>query len=63
MATKLKEPKARDAMWQETQNALLDRTLIRMNQKAYEAFLALLDAAPNPNDRLRKTLQSRAPWE
>jgi len=64
MAIKLKQPKDQR---QASQNELLDRSVIQLN----DAFVALLDAppnpapnpAPNPNDRLRKTLQSRPPWE
>jgi len=52
-----------DAARQAAQNALLDRSVIQMNDKAYGAFVALLDAPPKPNDRLRKTLQTRTPWE
>lgn len=46
----------------EAQRALLDRALIPVNDKAYAAFLALFEAPPAPNERLRKTLQTPAPW-
>ena len=52
-----------DAARQAAQNTLLDRSVIPMNEKAYLAFVSLLDAAPNPNARLRKSLQTPALWE
>ena len=52
-----------DAARQAAQNALLDRTVIPVNNKAYAAFVALLDTPPQPNERLRKSLQTPAPWD
>ena len=52
-----------DAARTAAQNTLLDRTAIPLNDKAYAAFVALLDAPPKPNERLRKSLQTPAPWE
>jgi uncharacterized protein (DUF1778 family) len=52
-----------DAARQAAQNALLDRTVIPINKKAHAAFVALLDAPPQPNERLRKSLQTPAPWD
>jgi uncharacterized protein (DUF1778 family) len=45
------------------EEALLDRTLFTVSRKAYAEFLARLDAPPNPNERLRRTMGSKAPWE
>jgi uncharacterized protein (DUF1778 family) len=45
------------------EEALLDRTLITVSEDAYRKFLARLDAPPNPNARLRKTMRTRAPWD
>jgi hypothetical protein len=39
------------------------RTVFAFNAKAYREFLARLDAPPRPNKRLRKSLQTPAPWE
>ena len=44
------------------EEALLDRTLFSVSPEAYAEFLARLDAPAQPNDRLRKTLQTPAPW-
>jgi uncharacterized protein (DUF1778 family) len=45
------------------EDALFDRTLIVVSAEAYAAFLKRLDAPPRPNERLRRTMRSRAPWE
>ncbi len=52
-----------DAARQAAQNALLDRTAIAVSAKAYNAFVAMLDAPPTPNVSLRKALQTTAVWE
>ncbi|MBK6742546.1 MAG: DUF1778 domain-containing protein [Hydrogenophilales bacterium] len=46
-----------------TEEILLDQRLIVASQEAYAAFLARLDQAPGPNERLRKTMQTPAPWD
>ena len=45
------------------EDALLDRTAFAVSPKAYAEFLARLDAPPNPNARLVRSLQPPAPWE
>jgi uncharacterized protein (DUF1778 family) len=45
------------------ENALLDRTVFAVSPKAHAEFLARLDAPPRPNPRLRRSLQTPAPWE
>lgn len=45
------------------EETMLDRTLVQVGPEAYDAFLARLDAPPQPNDRLKKTMQTKAPWE
>ena len=45
------------------EDTLTDRTILTVNQEAYEKWLALLDAPPQPNERLRRALQTPAPWE
>jgi uncharacterized protein (DUF1778 family) len=44
------------------EEALLDRTIITVNPKAYAEFLARLDAPPKPNARLRRALRTPPPW-
>lgn len=36
---------------------------IPVSQEAYTAFLARLDMPPQPNERLKQTMQASAPWE
>lgn len=45
------------------ESALLEQAYLQANPAAYEKFLELLDAPPNPNPRLKKTLQTPAPWD
>ena len=44
-------------------DAILDRTLFRLQPAAFAKFQALLDAPPKPNARLRKLLQTVPPWK
>jgi uncharacterized protein (DUF1778 family) len=59
MVTTPKQPGARLA----ADDAQLDRTLFRVSPKTYAEFLDRLDAPPQPNERLRRTMQEPAPWE
>jgi len=52
-----------DAARRAAEETLLDRTLFVVSPEAYAEFLARLDAPPQPNERLRKTMQTPAPWE
>ena len=45
------------------EDALVDRTVFAVSPKAYAEFLARLDAPPQPNPRLRRSLETSAPWE
>ena len=45
------------------EDALLDRTVFAVSPKAYAEFLARLDTPPQPNQRLRRSLSTPAPWE
>lgn len=45
------------------EDALLDRAVIAASPEAYAEFLARLDAPPKPNERLRRTLRTPAPWD
>ena len=44
------------------EDALLDRTVFTVSPQAYAEFLARLDAPPQPNERLRRTMRTPAPW-
>lgn len=52
-----------DAARTAAEEALLDQTIITASPEAYAAFLARLDMPPQSNERLRKTMQTPAPWE
>jgi uncharacterized protein (DUF1778 family) len=52
-----------DAARHAAEDALLDRTVFAVNPAAYAEFLARLDAPPQPNERLRQSLTTPAPWE
>jgi uncharacterized protein (DUF1778 family) len=45
------------------EDALLDRMVFSVSPKAYAEFLKRLDAPPQPNERLRRTMRARAPWD
>lgn len=52
-----------DAARAAAEEALLDQAVIATGQEAYAAFLVRLDMPPQPNERLRKTMRTPAPWE
>ena len=52
-----------DAARRAAEDALLDRTVFSVSPKAYAEFLKRLDAPPQPNDRLRRTMRATAPWD
>jgi uncharacterized protein (DUF1778 family) len=45
------------------EEALLDRTLFKVSATVYAEFVARLDAPPAPNERLRRTMTTPAPWK
>ncbi len=45
------------------EDALLDRTLFVVGPDAFDAFRARLDEKPHPSDKLRRALETPAPWE
>lgn len=52
-----------DAARRAAEDTLLDRTVFAVSPKAYRQFLARLDAPPNPNKRLLKSMRTAAPWD
>lgn len=52
-----------DAARAAAEEALLDQAVIKASAKAYATFLTRLDAPPQPNERLRKTMQAPTPWK
>lgn len=52
-----------DAARQAAEAALLDRTVFAVDPQAYAEFLKRLDAPPQPNERLLRSLGTPAPWD
>ena len=52
-----------DAARTAAEEALLDQAIMAVNPETYATFLARLDMPPQPNERLRKTMQTPTPWE
>jgi len=52
-----------DAARAAAEEALLEQVVIRATPEVYSAFLTRLDAPAQSNERLRKTLRSKAPWD
>ncbi|MBL8458334.1 MAG: DUF1778 domain-containing protein, partial [Zoogloea sp.] len=52
-----------DAARAAAEEALLDQALLVASPEAYAEFLSRLDSSPAPNSRLKKTLQTPAPWD
>ncbi len=52
-----------DAARLAAEEALLSQVVLTVSPEAYAQFLARLDEQPDPNERLRKTMQTPAPWD
>lgn len=52
-----------DTMREASENVLLDQRLFSVEASTFDAFNAALDAPPEPNDGLRRTLKTLAPWD
>ncbi|NKB17689.1 MAG: DUF1778 domain-containing protein [Pseudanabaena sp. CRU_2_10] len=52
-----------DAARNAAEETLLERSILGASPEAYAEFIALLDAPPQPNKRLRKTMQTTPPWD
>ncbi|AOG04245.1 type II toxin-antitoxin system TacA family antitoxin [Bosea sp. RAC05] len=52
-----------DAARLAAEEALLSQVVLTVSPEAYAQFLARLDQQPDPNERLRKTMQTPAPWD
>lgn len=51
-----------EAACRQAEDVLLDQTYFALDAKGFAAFQDLLDNAPAPTDRLRRTLKAPAPW-
>ena len=52
-----------EASERRAEEVLLDRTLFTVSPEIYVEYLARLDAPAKPNERLKRTMSSKAPWE
>ncbi|MET4130217.1 DUF1778 domain-containing protein [Roseovarius sp. MBR-6] len=52
-----------EASRQAAEDALMDRTTFRLDAEQFGAFMARLDAPPEPDEHLRKLLATPAPWD
>ncbi|NMG55384.1 type II toxin-antitoxin system TacA family antitoxin [Aromatoleum aromaticum] len=52
-----------DAARNAAEEALLDQALFLVSEDAYAEFVERLDRSPALNPRLKKTLQTPAPWD
>ena len=44
-------------------DVLLDQRLFTMTADQYDAFVAVLNEPPAPNEKLKRLLASKSPWE
>jgi uncharacterized protein (DUF1778 family) len=52
-----------DTACREAENVLLDRRYFVLSAEAYRKFTSMLDRPPRNNAKLRRLLESKAPWE
>ncbi len=52
-----------DAARKAAAEAVLDRTVFVLDADEFEAVGAWFDALPQPNELLKRTMQTPAPWE
>lgn len=47
----------------EAEDVLLDQTYFALDTEAFTQFQTMFDNPPEPTDRLRRLLMTKAPWE
>ena len=52
-----------DAARRAAEDALLDRSVLAVDDATFAAFVARLEAPTGPEDRLRRTFATPAPWD
>ncbi|MER8751376.1 DUF1778 domain-containing protein [Mesorhizobium sp. M1050] len=52
-----------EASQRAAEDALLGRLVFTVEPDVYAVFLARLDTPPQPNDRLHRTMTTKAPWD
>jgi len=52
-----------DTACREAESVLLDRRYFTLSEEAFKRFTRMLDSPPKDNPRLRRLLQTKAPWD
>lgn len=52
-----------EASERRAEEVLLDRTIFTVSPEIYAEYLARLDAPARPNERLKHTMSTKAPWD
>lgn len=52
-----------EASERRAEEVLLDRTIFTVSPEIYAEYLARLDAPTQPNERLKRTMLAKAPWD
>lgn len=52
-----------DTACREAESVLLDRRYFALSDDAFRRFTRLLDSPPKDNPKLRRLLQTKAPWD
>ena len=52
-----------EAAYEKAQEILLDQTAFALDDEQWDAFNKILDAPPKINNKLKKLLATKAPWE
>jgi uncharacterized protein (DUF1778 family) len=52
-----------EASERRAEEVLLDRTIFKVSPEIYAEFLARFDAPAQPNERLKRTMTTKAPWD
>ncbi len=52
-----------EAACNRAENVLLDQTFFALDTDAFAKFQAMLDTPPVPNERLRRFLSEKSPWD
>ena len=52
-----------EAACRKAEDVLLEQTFFTLEPEAFARFQAMLDAPPEVNDRLRRLLSAKSPWD
>lgn len=52
-----------EASERRAEEVLLDQTVFTVSPEVYAEFLARLDEPAQPNERLKRTMTTKAPWD